>query len=64
MNEAHTIAQDRFKVARLLDLARAEGVVTIEVDDPRGVDADLSEALRAALGRPRRRRDRPSLRIR
>jgi DNA-binding transcriptional regulator LsrR (DeoR family) len=40
----------RFKVARLLDLARAEGIVTIEVHDPRGLDPELSEALRAALG--------------
>lgn len=40
----------RFKVARLLELARAEGVVTIEVHDPRGVDVDLSKALRTELG--------------
>lgn len=40
----------RFKVARLLEMARAEGIVTIEVHDPRGIDPDLSEALRAALG--------------
>ncbi|HZC51991.1 MAG TPA: sugar-binding domain-containing protein [Mycobacterium sp.] len=40
----------RFKVARLLELARAKGIVSIQVHDPRGVDVDLSEALRAELG--------------
>jgi DNA-binding transcriptional regulator LsrR (DeoR family) len=40
----------RFKVARLLDLARSEGIVSIRVRDPHGVDHDLSEALRAVLG--------------
>ncbi len=40
----------RFKVARLLELARSEGLVTIEVRDPRGIDGDLSEALRVRLG--------------
>ena len=47
---AAELGVSRFKVARLLDLARSEGVVTIEVHDPRGVDEELSEALRAALG--------------
>ena len=47
---AAELGLSRFKVARLLDLARSEGVVTIEVHDPRAVDAELSEALRAALG--------------
>lgn len=40
----------RFRVARLLELARAKGIVSIQVHDPRGVDVDLSEALRAELG--------------
>jgi DNA-binding transcriptional regulator LsrR (DeoR family) len=40
----------RFKVARLLELARAERIVKIEVHDPRGIDQNLSEALRTALG--------------
>lgn len=40
----------RFKVARLLDRAHAEGLVHIEILDPHGGDADLSEALRSALG--------------
>lgn len=47
---AAELGLSRFKVARLLDLARSEGVVTIEVRDPRGVDEELSEALRAVLG--------------
>jgi DNA-binding transcriptional regulator LsrR (DeoR family) len=47
---AAKLGLSRFKVARLLELARSEGIVTIEVHDPRGVDAELSEALRAALG--------------
>jgi DNA-binding transcriptional regulator LsrR (DeoR family) len=40
----------RFKVARLLDLARSEGIVSIQIRDPRGIDHDLSEELAAALG--------------
>lgn len=40
----------RFKIARLLELARTSGIVTIRVDDPRGVDPELSEALAARLG--------------
>lgn len=40
----------RFKVARLLDLARSEKLVTIEVRDPRNIDAALSESLRDLLG--------------
>lgn len=40
----------RFKVARLLELARTEGLVTIQVRDPRGVDADLSDRLQDELG--------------
>lgn len=47
---ATELGLSRFKIARLLDLARAEGIVSIEVHDPRGVDAELSEALRTALG--------------
>ena len=47
---AAELGVSRFKVARLLDLARTEGIVTIKVHDPRGVDPELSESLRAALG--------------
>ncbi len=40
----------RFKVARLLDEARTRGVVTITVNAPLGVDAELSVGLASALG--------------
>lgn len=40
----------RFKVARLLDEARARGVVTITVDVPAGIDEELSASLAPALG--------------
>lgn len=40
----------RFKVARLLEHARASGLVRIEIGDPGGLDADLSERLRTELG--------------
>lgn len=38
----------RFRVARILDDARASGLVTIEIAMPPGVDIELSEQLRAA----------------
>jgi DNA-binding transcriptional regulator LsrR (DeoR family) len=47
---AQELGVSRFKVARLLDRASAEGLVRIEVFDPLGVDAGLSDALRDALG--------------
>jgi DNA-binding transcriptional regulator LsrR (DeoR family) len=47
---AAELSLSRFKVARLLDLARSEGIVTIEVHDPRNVDRELSETLCTALG--------------
>jgi DNA-binding transcriptional regulator LsrR (DeoR family) len=40
----------RFKVARLLERARAEGLVRVEVVDPYAVDERLSARLRDALG--------------
>lgn len=40
----------RFKVARLLELARSEGIVRIRIHDPRGVDQELSEELGRLLG--------------
>ncbi|APU16598.1 MULTISPECIES: sugar-binding transcriptional regulator [Actinoalloteichus] len=40
----------RFKVARLLDSARAAGLVRIEIGRPAGVDPELSERLRTAFG--------------
>jgi DNA-binding transcriptional regulator LsrR (DeoR family) len=47
---AEELGVSRFKVARLLDRAHVEGIVRIEILDPHGVDAVLSEELRAALG--------------
>jgi DNA-binding transcriptional regulator LsrR (DeoR family) len=40
----------RFKVARLLDHARATGLVRIEIDAPGEIDLDLSVRLRTAHG--------------
>lgn len=40
----------RFKVARLLDEARAAGIVRIYVDMPTGIDVPLGESLAAAYG--------------
>jgi DNA-binding transcriptional regulator LsrR (DeoR family) len=48
------IAEDfgisRFKVARILDDARAAGIVRIEIAEPTEVDTDLSHQLRTAYG--------------
>jgi DNA-binding transcriptional regulator LsrR (DeoR family) len=40
----------RFQVARVLDKARESGVVRIDIAVPGGIDAALSDALRAAYG--------------
>lgn len=40
----------RFKVARLLDLARGSGLVRISIGTPGAVDAELSDRLRLRLG--------------
>ena len=40
----------RFKVARLLDEARAAGIVRIYVDMPTGIDVPLGESLASAYG--------------
>ncbi len=40
----------RFKVARLLEAARAAGIVRIEIVDRGGVDGELSTRLRTAFG--------------
>lgn len=40
----------RFKVARILDDARASGVVRIEIRVPAGLDASLAQGLREAFG--------------
>lgn len=47
---ATELGVSRFKVARLLDRAHAEGLVRIEVGRPAEIDTDLSEALRSRLG--------------
>src|SRR6202022_4036690 len=38
----------RFKVARILDEARANGLVRVEITLPAEIDSELSEALRLA----------------
>src|SRR5260370_35745555 len=40
----------RFKVARILDEARAAGIVHIEIQLPAGLDASLAHRLRGTLG--------------
>jgi DNA-binding transcriptional regulator LsrR (DeoR family) len=47
---ASELGLSRFKVARLLDHARATGVVRIELDSPGQIDLDLSVRLSAAYG--------------
>ena len=44
------IGLSRFKVARMLERARATGLVRIELDTPGQINPDLSERLRAAHG--------------
>lgn len=47
---ASALGMSRFKVARLLEAARAEGIVRIEIHEPSGVDSELSARLREAYG--------------
>lgn len=47
---AQELGLSRFKVARLLQQSREDGVVRIEIEDPAGVDADLSDTVREQLG--------------
>lgn len=47
---AEALGVSRFKVARLIELARQHGIVRIQIDDDCGVDLDLSERLRSVLG--------------
>jgi DNA-binding transcriptional regulator LsrR (DeoR family) len=47
---ADEFAISRFKVARLLDVARDKGIVTITITGPGALDAELSEALRRRFG--------------
>src|SRR4051794_23936904 len=50
---AAELGLSRFKVARLLERARADGLVTVTVRDPDSPDPELSDRLAAALGIPR-----------
>ncbi|MCM3555537.1 hypothetical protein M3697_10525 [Janibacter melonis] len=47
---AEALGVSRFKVARLIELARQHGIVRIQIDDDSCVDLDLSERLRSELG--------------
>src|SRR5688572_22504861 len=47
---AAELGLSRFKVARLLDQARATGVVRIELDSPGQIDLDLSVRVSTAYG--------------
>jgi DNA-binding transcriptional regulator LsrR (DeoR family) len=47
---ADELGLSRFKVARLLDAARAGGLVRIEIADPGAIDVDLSTRLQDAFG--------------
>ncbi len=47
---ADEFAISRFKVARLLDVARDRGIVTITITGPGALDIELSEAIRRRFG--------------
>lgn len=47
---AQRLGISRFKVARLLEQARAEGIVRVEIEDPVEIQSDLSRALEDAFG--------------
>jgi DNA-binding transcriptional regulator LsrR (DeoR family) len=49
---ADELGMSRFKVARLLDRARSEGIVTIKIASPDLFDRDLSAQLASDLGVP------------
>ncbi|PXY26930.1 sugar-binding transcriptional regulator [Prauserella muralis] len=69
---AHEFGMSRFKVARILDLARESGLVRVEFDLPAAVEPGLSADLRSAYGlqqalvleRADRRETRPEMRRR
>ena len=46
---ADELGISRFRVARLLDAARQSGIVSITIESPSGIDADLSVALQEAF---------------
>ncbi|MEV7342168.1 sugar-binding domain-containing protein [Streptomyces sp. NPDC093544] len=47
---ADELGISRYKVARILDECREQGIVRIEIGVPTSVDSELSEQLRAAFG--------------
>lgn len=47
---ADELGLSRFKVARLIELAMAEGVVRVEINAPHGVDTALGQRLRERYG--------------
>ena len=47
---ADELKLSRFKVARLLDIARSSGLVKIEIGYPGAIDVDLSSQLQDAFG--------------
>lgn len=47
---AEELGLSRFQVARLLEAARANGQVRVEIRDPEGIDAELSRQLQTHLG--------------
>jgi DNA-binding transcriptional regulator LsrR (DeoR family) len=47
---AQRLGISRFKVARLLDQARSEGIVRVEIHDPVAADGELSRALEERYG--------------
>src|SRR6266571_4689728 len=50
MEIAAELGVSRFKVARLLDLARSSGIVTVTITEPGSLDLNLSDRLRDRFG--------------
>lgn len=50
MEIASELGVSRFKVARLLDLARSSGIVTVTISGPGSLDLELSDRLRDRFG--------------
>jgi DNA-binding transcriptional regulator LsrR (DeoR family) len=46
---AEELQLSRFQVARLLDMARANGIVHVEIHDPGGIDVELSRQVQVAF---------------
>lgn len=47
---ADALGISRFRVARLLEIARRDGIVKIEITSPGGIDAELTERLQQTFG--------------